>query len=777
MKVLIAEDTEDSRIMLEMALRAEGYEVFSGINGIEALNLARLHQPDLIVSDILMPEMDGFELCRQIKANTALKQIPFIFYTATYTERHDEELAIALGASRFLIKPMEPQLLMAVIKEVLAISKVHESQKQQIEIDQMYRYSVGRKLDQKVKQLEQEQALLKKSEEKYRCLVESIQNYYFFYSHDTDGIFSYISPSIKLVLGYTRDEFLGHYSQYLTDNPVNKVAEENSELCAKGQEQAPYELEILAKDKSVRWLEVKESPIFNQQGKVIEIQGIAYDITEKKRMAVELDGYRHHLEELVDERTKQLAKAKEDAEAANQAKSTFLANMSHELRTPLNAILGFSVMMRETSNRSVEDKTNLDIINRSGEHLLQLINDVLDMSKIEAGHTVLEPVDFDLTALIADTVNMMRVRAEQKGLQLILDLSSSFPRLIHGDAPKIRQILINLLSNSVKFTDTGGVSVKLDASYDQLGYISLKAEVEDSGIGIPESDIHRIFLPFEQLVQSVTQKGTGLGLAITRQFVELMDGHISAQSKQGQGTVISFTVKVQAAKSEVKNTVRIIEDRQVIGLEGNQPDYRMLIVEDQQDNQLLLQQILESAGFQVRIAENGQQGIDLFQQWQPDFIWMDRRMPVMDGLVATQKIRTLPAGNKVKIVALSASVFEEQKQQVLEAGVDDFIRKPYRPSEIFSCISKHLGVRYRYREEIKADNDKPVSILTEQSIEKLPDELRSALYDAVIELDTEVLSGLANEIEKVDSDCAAAIRQAIDTFDLSSLQKVLGIEL
>jgi len=256
-----------------------------------------------------------------------------------------------------------------------------------------------------------------------------------------------------------------------------------------------------------------------------------------------------------------------------------------------------------------------------------------------------------------------------------------------------------------------------------------------------------------------------------------MDGHISAQSKQGQGTVISFTVKVQAAKSEVKNTVRIIEDRQVIGLEENQPDYRMLIVEDQQDNQLLLQQILESAGFQVRIAENGQQGVDLFQQWQPDFIWMDRRMPVMDGLVATQKIRTLPAGNKVKIVALSASVFEEQKQQVLEAGVDDFIRKPYRPSEIFSCISKHLGVRYRYREEIKADNDKPVSILTQQSIEKLPDELRSALYDAVIELDTEVLSGLANEIEKVDSDCAAAIRQAIDTFDLSSLQKVLGIEL
>jgi len=156
MKVLIAEDTEDSRIMLEMALRAEGYEVFSGVNGIEALNLARLHKPDLIVSDILMPEMDGFELCRQIKANTALKQIPFIFYTATYTERHDEELAIALGASRFLIKPMEPQLLMAVIKEVLAISKVHESQKQQIEIDQMYRYSVGRKLDQKVKQLEQE---------------------------------------------------------------------------------------------------------------------------------------------------------------------------------------------------------------------------------------------------------------------------------------------------------------------------------------------------------------------------------------------------------------------------------------------------------------------------------------------------------------------------------------------------------------------------------------------------------------------------------------------
>ena len=775
MAILIAEDTEDLRVLLEMTLISQGYEVLSAENGVEALKLARSNPPDLIISDILMPEMDGFEFCRAIKADPELKKIPFIFYTSTYTEHQDEVLSMTLGASRFLIKSMEPEDLVAIVQEELALSQVQEAGNGQ-KIEQMHRYSVAKKLDKKVKELEQEREALKKSEEKYRCLVESIQNYYFFYTHNTEGIFSYISPSVELVLGYKPEQFQRHYSEYLTDNPVNKKVEQNTARSIRGEDTPPYELEILAKDNSVRWLEVKDVPVFDQQGNVIEIRGIAYDITEKKRMAQELEDHRFHLEKLVDERTLQLLKAKEEAEAANRAKSTFLANMSHELRTPLNAILGFSNLMSESLNRGDEDKINLNIINRAGEYLLQLINDVLDMSKIEAGHTVLEPIDFDLGALVRDVTDLIRIRAEQKGLQLVFDQSSSFPRFVHGDAPKIRQILINLLSNSVKFTDSGGVSLKLDASIGQPGFITVKCEVEDSGMGVSKQNINRIFLPFEQLTESISQKGTGLGLAISRQFVELMGGHISAESTPGKGTLISFNINVQSAKDDVLDTLKTSENRQVLRLEDSQADYRILIVEDQVDNQVLLQMILERAGFEVQIAENGQEGVDLFQQWRPDFIWMDQRMPIMDGIEATRLIRSLPGGQEVKIVALSASVFKKEKDLVLEAGSDDFIRKPYRPSEIFSCISKYLGVRYIYRDAVPEKTNKKISRLTKQSIEGLPDELRKALYKAAIELDADVLSELANDVEKFDSECAAAIRLAIESFDMAALQEALGIK-
>ncbi len=293
----------------------------------------------------------------------------------------------------------------------------------------------------------------------------------------------------------------------------------------------------------------------------------------------------------------------------------------------------------------------------------------------------------------------MRMRAKEKGLQLILDQSSTFPRFIHGDGSKLRQVFINLLSNAVKFTDVGGISLRLDATNGSPDGITLRAEVEDTGSGISSEDIERIFNPFEQLTTGENREGTGLGLSITRQFVELMGGTIEVESKPGHGSIFRFTLQVQKAEGSVASTQSVTETHHITGLATGQPEYRILIVEDIPDNQLLLKTIHEAVGLRVRIAENGVEAIHIFQEWHPHFIWMDRRMPVMGGLEATRKIRELPDGKEVKIVAITASVFSDEKDEVLEAGLDDFLRKPYRVEEIYNCLANHLDVQYGYKNE------------------------------------------------------------------------------
>ncbi|MES9964896.1 MAG: ATP-binding protein [Candidatus Sedimenticola sp. 20ELBAFRAG] len=489
------------------------------------------------------------------------------------------------------------------------------------------------------------------------------------------------------------------------------------------------------------------------EGKPISMSGTVHDITERKRMEDEL------------------RRAKLAAEDANRAKSMFLANMSHELRTPLNAIIGFSELMRSDRELSSSQKTNLEIINRSGHHLQQLINDVLDMSKIEAGKTWLEPENIDLGALLLDVTDMMRVRAEMKGLQLILDQTSNVPQFVRADGAKLRQILINLLSNAVKFTDSGGVSLRLDASSGKNGLIKLKGEVQDSGKGIKAGDIERIFLPFEQLPNAFEQKGTGLGLAITRQFVELMGGEVSAASKPGKGTTIYFSLQVEPGSAEQMQISEETERRKVIGLQESSEPWRILIAEDQLENQLLLRQLLEDAGFQVRVAEDGEKTVQLFEAWHPHFIWMDRRMPKMDGLEATRRIRELPGGNEVRIAALTASVFKEQKDEVMAAGSDDFVRKPYRPEEIFDCMARHLDLEYLYEQQ--ADEVATLPTVTAEQIAGLSTQLREELAHAVAMMDVDEVAALAQRIAADAPELAALLVQQADGLDLTALKRLL----
>jgi len=474
---------------------------------------------------------------------------------------------------------------------------------------------------------------------------------------------------------------------------------------------------------------------------------------------------------------------KNKAESANLAKSIFLANMSHELRTPMNAVLGFSRLLQNDTNLTEQQQEGLAIINRSGGHLLNLINDILDMAKIESGRIELEKIPFDLAILIRDMIDMMQERADKRGLSLMLDQSSAFPRFINADEGKIRQVLVNLLSNALKCTDRGGVVLRLQAKEQQDECITLVIEVEDTGRGIAPEDIEQIFLAFVQVGdQQDIQKGTGLGLAITQQYIELMGGTISVTSKVKQGSCFKVILPVEKTKLQEIESLPMHLVHNVLHLKADQPKYKVLIIEDHPENRLLLKRLLEFVGYQVKEANNGEEGVRLFQEWSPDFIWMDRRMPVMDGIAATRMIRALPEGKKVKIVAVTASVFDQERQILLDAGVNDIVTKPYQDTDIFECMARYLGAEYDYtdkpianRRVAKVESKHLIEIQTSET-RIIPEDLREELMAAVVSLDVEQSLEVILKIERLDKELAQNFRAMVDQFDFQAVMDYLNKE-
>ncbi len=392
------------------------------------------------------------------------------------------------------------------------------------------------------------------------------------------------------------------------------------------------------------------------------------------------------------------------AEVANRAKSQFLSNMSHELRTPLNVILGFTQLMARGDALTPQQQSYLETISRSGEHLLALINDVLEMSKIEAGKTTLNVNDFDLYALLDELQPMFQFKADSKGLQLLSERAIDLPHYIRSDESKLRQVLLNLLGNAIKFTQTGRVTLRVgwavnpESQEQPPDSLFLIFEVEDTGPGIAPHDLEQLFEPFVQTDSGLrSQEGTGLGLPISRKFVQLMGGDITVESQLGSGSLFRFTIQAQIA--EAVKFKPPAPDRQIIGLESGQPTYRILIAEDKPENRQLLVELLKPIGFEVQEAENGQAAIDLYQRYAPHLILMDLRMPVMDGYKATQYIKAASNTAPV-IIALTGSAFEEERSTALSVGCDDFMRKPFRATMIFEKLAEHLGVRYRYAEAL-----------------------------------------------------------------------------
>ena len=497
------------------------------------------------------------------------------------------------------------------------------------------------------------------------------------------------------------------------------------------------------------------------------------------------------LEQRVEERTAELAIAKEKAEVANQAKSTFLANMSHELRSPLNAILGFAQLMTRSQTLPPEHQENIGIVARSGEHLLTLINNVLDLSKIEAGHTTLNPKNFDLYRLLDDVEDMFQLKADDQHLQLIFERSPDVPRYVRTDEVKLRQVLINLLNNALKFTKDGGVSVRVTGENRESGMGNQEVaphsllptpyflffEVEDTGAGIAPEELDSLFEAFVQTqTGKESQEGTGLGLPISRQFVQLMGGEMTVSSEVGCGTTFKFDITVSVVDAtDIENKQPM---RRVIGLEPNQPTYRILIVDDKPVNRQLLMKLLNPLGFELQEASNGKQAIEVWDTFEPHLIWMDMRMPIMDGYEATKHIKTTTKGQATAIIALTASVLEEERAVILSTGCDDFMRKPFRETDIFEAMNKHIGVRYLYEEPTAADalgtEDTSNSVLTVAAFRALPQSWVIELKQALLNVDLDLIATIIEQIHSQDAALAKAIANCIDNFEYDNILKLIS---
>jgi PAS domain S-box-containing protein len=923
MNILIVDDIAANRKLLHVTFQAEGHTLFEAADGIQALEILNHEQVDAVLSDILMPRMDGYRLCHEIRADERLRHLPIVIYTSTYNSTSDEKLALSLGANKFLRKPAPLETILTALRDAIAmphtasrpdglgdvevlkeysdrlVAKLEEAN---IELEQRLKLSalsidVGaalmhgndlqeilqrcseamvRQLDaafariwthnerEKMLELrasaglythingphgrvpvgqfkigliaaeqkphltnsvigdprvpEQEwarreglvafagypliirdrvvgvmamfarahlsQATMdqlasiadaialgidrKQAEEELRHAHDQLHRLLalspaIIYNLKIEGpkvVVTFVSDNMERISGRTAAETMS-YNWWLEslhpedhDRMVAALAQELKQGIGYTEQ-----YRIRHRDGSYRWVIDSNHVVRDAAGAPQEVMGAWTDISEHKR------------EEAV---RKQLESIVAAAESANRAKSAFLSTMSHEIRTPMNAILGYAQLMLRDPALGEEAKANLEIIGRSGEHLLTLINDVLDMSKIEAGRTELNPATFSIVRLLHDISAMFRLRAEAKMLRFAMVVDGESVPYVVADEGKIRQALINLLGNAIKFTKRG--EVKLHVTLDQRSdnRLWLLARVEDTGPGISGEDQKKLFEPFSQAKGLNIERGTGLGLAITRKYARLMGGDVTVSSSVDVGSVFRFEIPVKRGNAGV--AVKQIVPRRVIRIRAGTTGDKILVVDDQFENRDWLIKLLTAIGFSVVGVDNGKAAIRSWEEWNPRLILMDLHMPIMDGLEATRRIKADPRGKGTVIIALTASAMEEDRQVALQSGADSFLSKPCREDELLEMLRTLLNIAYDY-EEVAGTEDQPIAgaaAFSAESLGQLPLVLVGELRDATLNGDKALLNKLVRKVREIaGAETAQGLQALADRYEYDALTQLL----
>jgi len=701
MKILIVEDTEDSRIMLEMTLAAEGYEIESGTNGIEALKLAQKSPPDLIVSDIMMPEMDGFELCRQVKNDPQLGKIPFIFYTATYTERQDEELAFALGATRFIIKPTEPKVLARIIREEIASLKtqdspvVHELNKADLEIEDMHLQSVSRKLDKKVKELELEREALRKSERKYRQLVESVQDYYYFYTRNKANIFTYVSPSIEIILGYTPEEFLTHHSTFLTNNPINKNAEHCVKLGIQGKEQAPYDVEMIHRNGSLRWLEIKEIPIFDNMNNISHIEGIAHDITERKQSEAML---------------RQSQKM--------DALGNLTGGIAHDYNNILGIILGYTEQLDDYLGTDENISKFTHAIRNAANRGSKLTKKLLQFLKYSTHNAI----SLDVSKVIHEQEFILN-KSLTDGNKIYFELDDDlWPVFVDKD--DLENAILNICINAIHAMVKNG-ELNIKTSNESLNGVEAEAlnlnpgdyvrlSISDTGCGMDDTTIERMFDPF---FTTKGEKGTGLGLSQVYGFLKRSGGSIKVNSVVGKGS--RFDLYFPRSHQTISEPMPNRKEADIYG-ELNQT---LLVVDNDPAMIDFIDDVMNKQRYHVLTASGGDQALAILKQESVDLLISNVSIPDRNAYQLAEQVQKFYPETKIQLIG--EAIDDQQKSMRNSIIYQNILRKPFTENTLISRVKKILGTTDVGKDNLSGrnilvmDDDEDFRALFKVNLEKL----------------------------------------------------------
>jgi PAS domain S-box-containing protein len=735
-KVMIVDDEADIHQVIQLVLKYLTFQdkpltFLSAHTALQAKSLLENH-PDiaLIFLDVVMENNDsGLQLVKYIRDTLNNSLVRIVLHTGQPGEAPEKSVIADYDINDYKLKSemTDDKLfvttmvglrnyrdLMALKMNQASLTKINGQLQREIEERQKIEHELRKQRDHLEEQvakrtadlarlnlqLLQDIAKRKLAEEELRKFSRAVeQSANTIIITDLNGHIQFVNPAFSRQTGYASDEVIGKNIRLLKSNKYPSAFYKKLwDTITKGQ---VWQGELLNQHKSgeLFWNSITISPIKNKSGQTTHYLSINRDITERKRTEAEL------------------LKSKELADSANQAKTAFLTNMSHELRTPLTAILGYAQLLKQDKRLTDEQREGIQIIYRSGEHLLTLISDILDLSKIEAGQLELMKSEFRFPRVFENIMDLFHIRAEQKGIELVYEPLSELPRAVHGDRKRLRQILLNLVGNAVKFTKTGQVTLKVQytPSLENKNPGKIRVDVEDSGTGIAAENLDKIFLPFQQVGDRLySHEGTGLGLSITKTLVEMMDGQLQVESTLGMGSHFWFEMPIQVhglplyEPPQPKTTIIGFKWKPTKGSKKAEYDeFKILIVDDQWENRVLLRNILLPLGFDVSEAEDGQVALTQVEVSQPDAIIMDLKMPVMDGLECTQRLRQDARFRHTVIIALTANLFDHNQQKSLEVGCNAFLTKPIKFDILLQTLANLCPIEWIY--EASQNENLPVA--------------------------------------------------------------------